>query len=51
MKKFILLTSSIFVFVSVFAQYPEIKGVDIRGKFDHKIRDWAGVGFNYVETA
>ncbi len=51
MKKTLLLIISSIVSISIFAQIPEIKGVDVRVKFDHKIREWDGFGFNYVETA
>ncbi len=33
------------------AQYPVIKGVPVTVKFNEKVRDWDGFGFNYVETA
>lgn len=39
------------LFIPSFAQYPVIKGADVRVKFDQKIRTWDGFGFNYVETA
>ena len=51
MKKTLLTVATTILYLSVFAQYPEIKGVDVHVKFDHKIREWDGFGFNYVETA
>ena len=40
-----------FLIISVFAQYPVIRGAEVSVKFDQKIREWDGFGFNYVETA
>lgn len=51
MKKFSLFIFSIFIFVFVSAQYPDIKGAVVHIKFDQPIRAWDGFGFNYVETA
>ncbi len=51
MKKLIPIIAYLIFSISIFAQYPVIKGVDIQVKFDQKIRDWDGFGFNYVETA
>lgn len=46
-----ILAVTLLLAISTNAQYPVIKGTDIRVKFDQKIRDWDGFGFNYVETA
>lgn len=51
MKKITFLVTALLFSTISFAQYPVIKGADIRVKFDQKIRDWDGFGFNYVETA
>lgn len=51
MKKTTILALTLFLSISIFAQYPVIKGADVQVKFDQKIRDWDGFGFNYVETA
>ena len=51
MKKAFLFIASLFLTITIFAQYPVIKGADVHVKFDHKIREWDGFGFNYVETA
>lgn len=50
--KFKLIILFFFCFsFAVQAQYPVIKGVPVTVKFDEKVRDWDGFGFNYVETA
>ena len=51
MKKMFLLFGAVLTCMFSFAQYPIIKGVNIQVKFDQKIREWDGFGFNYVETA
>ncbi len=51
MKKATILVATFLFNISVFAQYPIIKGADIHVKFDQQIREWDGFGFNYVETA
>jgi hypothetical protein len=49
------LTSFLFLPVLIlntcFAQYPVIKGAQVKVMFDKEIRPWDGFGFNYVETA
>lgn len=51
MKRTIVTTVCLLLGISSFAQYHIIKGAEVKVKFDHKIRDWDGFGFNYVETA
>ncbi len=51
MKKLTSFGVLMLICIITLAQYPVIKGVDIKVKFDQKIRDWDGFGFNYVETA
>ena len=51
MKKLLPFIVSSILSIFSYAQYPEIRGVDVHVKFDQKIREWDGFGFNYVETA
>ena len=51
MKKLILLPAIFLLAFSLNAQYPVIKGVNVKVEFDQRIRPWDGFGFNYVETA
>ena len=47
----IAFVSAIFLIHTVWAQYPEFKGVPAGVDFSHHLRDWDGFGFNYVQTA